>query len=284
MASKYWIKLYHEILEDPKMGKLPDNLWRRAIELFLLAGDLDLEGELLDTEGIAWRLRLPSNETLQEELQALRKCNIVTQLDNGNWFVAHFAKRQEAVDGAERVRKFRERKKKQAEEAPKEEPKADVTKRYTDIDKDIEEKENRAPDFLDDVFNGQGKPVEAKGNIPDDQWIQQRDKALEAFPGEWGRTVKEKELKRGEITGFVAEQGESFDIGRWQRAISESIAHGVSPNNIARFKEVYLAGDYKSYLDTEYPKASGNGRDSPTGLPQGKVTLPAMRNKDGSIN
>ena len=24
MASRYWIKLYHEILDDPKMGRLTD--------------------------------------------------------------------------------------------------------------------------------------------------------------------------------------------------------------------------------------------------------------------
>jgi len=29
MGSPYWIKLYHEILNDPKMGRLPDRLWRR---------------------------------------------------------------------------------------------------------------------------------------------------------------------------------------------------------------------------------------------------------------
>lgn len=44
MASKYWIKLYHEILDDHKMGRLPDRLWRRVIELILLAGEQDDEG------------------------------------------------------------------------------------------------------------------------------------------------------------------------------------------------------------------------------------------------
>jgi len=24
MSSKYWIKLYHEIIDDPKMMKMPD--------------------------------------------------------------------------------------------------------------------------------------------------------------------------------------------------------------------------------------------------------------------
>lgn len=135
MASKYWIKLYHEILDDPKMGKLPDNLWRRAIELFLLAGDLNRGGELLDTEGIAWKLRITCNETLQNELQALQQCNIVTLLDNGNWLVVHFANRQEAVDVNERVKRFRERQKKIAE---KEAPTENVTKRYTDKESDKE--------------------------------------------------------------------------------------------------------------------------------------------------
>jgi len=37
--SKLWIKLYHEILDDPKMCKLSDRLYRRVMELFLLAGE-----------------------------------------------------------------------------------------------------------------------------------------------------------------------------------------------------------------------------------------------------
>ena len=39
MKTRIWIKLYLEILDDPKMDLLPDWLWRRAIELFLLAGE-----------------------------------------------------------------------------------------------------------------------------------------------------------------------------------------------------------------------------------------------------
>ena len=57
MASKYWIKLYHEILDDPKMGRLPDALFRRAIEFFLIAGERGREGDLPPLADIAWRLR-----------------------------------------------------------------------------------------------------------------------------------------------------------------------------------------------------------------------------------
>ena len=57
MASRYWIKLYHEILDDPKMGRLPDALFRRAIELFLIAGENGRDGGLPALADIAWRLR-----------------------------------------------------------------------------------------------------------------------------------------------------------------------------------------------------------------------------------
>ena len=74
MGSKYWIKLYHEVLDDPKMGRLPDRLWRRTVELFLMAGDNDEGGYLPDTEDIAWRLR--SNiEEVETELDELKAKN-----------------------------------------------------------------------------------------------------------------------------------------------------------------------------------------------------------------
>ena len=51
MASRYWIKLYHEILEDPKMGRLSDRQFRRVIELFLLAGDCEMDGQTAEPGG-----------------------------------------------------------------------------------------------------------------------------------------------------------------------------------------------------------------------------------------
>ena len=37
MATKYWIKLYHEMLHDPKVARLPDNQ-RSAILLCQVQG------------------------------------------------------------------------------------------------------------------------------------------------------------------------------------------------------------------------------------------------------
>jgi hypothetical protein len=77
MASRYWIKLYHEILDDPKMGRLSDALFRRTIELFLIAGDLNLQGLLPSPADIAWRLRVPEGE-LEPQMQALRAVGILS--------------------------------------------------------------------------------------------------------------------------------------------------------------------------------------------------------------
>lgn len=129
MASNYFIKLYHEILDDPKMGKLPDWLFRRAIELFLLAGENDKDGLLQPVADMAWRLRA-DEKRLAESLQALSKVGVVHETPEG-WVVTNFAKRQARVPDDERQRRKRERDKKQ--EYYGHEP---VTERDTDIDTD----------------------------------------------------------------------------------------------------------------------------------------------------
>jgi hypothetical protein len=107
MASKYWIKLYHEILHDRKMARLPDHLWRRTIELFLMAGVEDNAGELPPFEDIAWDLRIPEDQ-LKNELNELEKLNILTYTGE-KWVVTNFASRQAPVKADERMRQYRKR-------------------------------------------------------------------------------------------------------------------------------------------------------------------------------
>jgi DnaD/phage-associated family protein len=109
MKSDYWIKLYHEILDDPKMGTLPDRLWRRLIELFLLAGRLcpDKSGILPDTAQIAWCLRVPADQ-LEEELQTLTNLGFVERHCEG-WLVVNFQKRQAPLSASERGKRYRQK-------------------------------------------------------------------------------------------------------------------------------------------------------------------------------
>ena len=108
MASEYWVKLYHEILHDPKMGRLSDRAWRRVVELYLLAGENDGTGNIPDTADLAWTLRADTDE-LEAELQELTKIDVVRKTETG-WFVVHFAARQAPSSSTERSRRYRDKK------------------------------------------------------------------------------------------------------------------------------------------------------------------------------
>lgn len=163
MASTYWIKLYHEILEDPKMCKLPDRLYRRVIELFLLAGETDQDGYLPSLSDMSWRLR-QDEEQLETELNELQKTGIISHV-NGEWIVTNFAKRQARVEGKDRVKQCRERKKKQEYYGDETEVKRncndDVTNRYTDIDIDIDKDSDK------DKKSPNGEPPKKPKSKPD---------------------------------------------------------------------------------------------------------------------
>ena len=102
----YWIKLYHELLTNPGMGLLDDHTWRRAIELFLLAGDYNQEGALPPVEKIAWELHTTPDDVRQALLR-LEELKVVGSLDRENWAITNFAQRQKAISGVERSRRYR---------------------------------------------------------------------------------------------------------------------------------------------------------------------------------
>jgi len=106
--NNYWMKLWFDILRDPKMGMLPDRLWRRVIELFLLAGQNGEDGLLPDVPTIAWQLNR-SAQSITNDLEKIRETGIVDQTPNGLWFVTNFKKRNEPVDSRKRIKDFRQR-------------------------------------------------------------------------------------------------------------------------------------------------------------------------------
>ena len=139
MASKYWIKLYHETLNDPKMIRLSDRLYRRTIELFLLAGDLDEGGDLPTILDLAVYLRT-NTETIETELVELAAVGIVSQYDGG-WFVTNFAKRQGKMGKAEYMRRLRDDRQKEEYYQPVTNSNAD---KEEEVDKEVD-KETKTP-------------------------------------------------------------------------------------------------------------------------------------------
>jgi len=105
--ADYWMKLYIEILDDPKMAVLPDRLWRRTIELFLVAKKLHGDGRLPDTRQIAWLLRMNTDD-LDADMSQIVTTGIIVR-DGSGWFIPKFAARQSAVGDAERQQQKRKR-------------------------------------------------------------------------------------------------------------------------------------------------------------------------------
>lgn len=108
MARMFWLKLYVEILSDPKVARLPDRVWRRMIEFFLLACKHGQEGALPSLSDMAWELRASPDE-LQSEIEELIKINVLTNTINGQIVVTHFSARQAPSSAAERQKAYRER-------------------------------------------------------------------------------------------------------------------------------------------------------------------------------
>ena len=106
--NNYWMKLWFDILRDPKMGMLPDRLWRRVIELFLLAGQNGEDGLLPDVPTIAWQLNKPVT-AIVADLNKIAEVGIVQEIQEGKWFVTNFKKRNEPVDSRKRIKDFRQR-------------------------------------------------------------------------------------------------------------------------------------------------------------------------------
>ncbi|HNW93123.1 MAG TPA: hypothetical protein PKM88_09485 [bacterium] len=103
----YWIKLYQEILDDPKMATMSDHLWRRTIELFLVAGKYFDDGNIPDAKQVAWVLR-SDEASISADLEAIAATGIITKTENG-WIVNKFKLRQSAVSGKDRKAQQRER-------------------------------------------------------------------------------------------------------------------------------------------------------------------------------
>lgn len=149
--ANYWIKLYTEILDDPKMATLPDRLWRRVIEIFLCAGRLGKNGELPETAQLAWMLRMSIDE-LEMDLIQIAATGMLERNESG-WYVTKFASRQAKVTDAERQRQRRDRMKQHQYYGDVTDASRNVRQinRLTESDTDTEAEAERAPSSASDA-------------------------------------------------------------------------------------------------------------------------------------
>ena len=242
--AHYWIKLYSEILDDPKMGTLPDHLYRRVIEIFLMAGDNQNDGYLPKMIDMAWRLRVTEAE-LQVDLEAIHELTNIIQPVDGRWLVTNFAKRQDAASNAERIARYRNAKHKQ-EYYSNESLQENVTTRYIDrIDKNTEKNKEGAQAPI---------PVVPKKAAVPKKPTKERDPLLDhpavvAYKDVAHLSVPE--TLRHEVAQTVTED----ELHLWRSIIADWIGYGWNPRNIKGMLEAYRAGGIKL-------KKNGNGNGS----------------------
>lgn len=108
--SRPWIKLYTEMLHDPKVGQLSDSAYRLFVELMLKAGQVDEDGATDTVDALAWELRRQSDDLLNliwelEESGRLVFLDPETQIV----YITSWAKRQPPTTSSERVKRHREK-------------------------------------------------------------------------------------------------------------------------------------------------------------------------------
>lgn len=239
MPSKYWIKLYHEILDDPKMGRMPDVLFARCIKLFLIAGDCGEDsGRLPPLDDVAWRLRLQPEE-IESDLIELQKLGITAQKD-GIWRITNWKNRQGPMSDVERSRRYRQDRQKQeyhdhgpAYMGAKTANPSDTERKPTDIvtndvttcdaesdtDTDIESKDSaRAPSKSSKKKPTKTQPAAVK---------EFRDKA-HRFPNKsWWELIDET----------VGEAEKDLDL--WGEIVFNWVGLGWNPMNVSGMLEFY---------------------------------------------
>jgi len=102
----YWLKLYTEVLNDPKYHKLSDNAKVGMFELMLVAKEFDKDGLLPSIEDIAFYTRRSVDwwVPVSDELTAIKFLVVDREL---NASIRKFAERQAFVSATERSRQYR---------------------------------------------------------------------------------------------------------------------------------------------------------------------------------
>jgi len=101
-----WFRLYHTVLDDPKVQRLPDRLFKAWINLLCLGSRQG--GQLPGTEDVGFALRVGASEAAKI-LEALAAAALLDREDDA-FRIHNWDRRQFVSDGStERVKRYRQR-------------------------------------------------------------------------------------------------------------------------------------------------------------------------------
>lgn len=104
----YWLKLYTEILDDPKYNRLSDTAKLGMIELLVVAKRVEMDGVLPSMQDICFYTRR-QEEWWKPVIAELVEINFIVVVEGKN-VIRKFSERQDAVKDTERQRMYREKK------------------------------------------------------------------------------------------------------------------------------------------------------------------------------
>ena len=106
LMAGLWMKLYYNTLENPAIGKLSDHLYRRFMELYMIAGRESENGVLPCAEHLAWSLRA-SVKDIEATLSVLTEQGLL-EINDGRYCFPDFQEQQETnLTSAERAQRYR---------------------------------------------------------------------------------------------------------------------------------------------------------------------------------
>jgi group I intron endonuclease len=111
-TNYYFLKLHYDIIDDWKVGTLPDSLKWRFIQCLCVAGECQDDGLLPEINQFAYRIRQEPS-SLNSDMARLSANGLVELilLENGDerWFITNYTKRQEKKTSTQRTRDQRAR-------------------------------------------------------------------------------------------------------------------------------------------------------------------------------
>jgi hypothetical protein len=111
----YYLKLHYDILDDWKVGTLPDSLKWLFIQCLCVAGETFQGGLLPELNQFAFRIRRePSALNSDMARLAANGLTELVQIEDGSerWFVTNYAKRQKPISNKKKQADYRTRKRK----------------------------------------------------------------------------------------------------------------------------------------------------------------------------
>lgn len=199
----YWLKLYTEILDDPKYHRLSDQAKIGMIELMVVAKKCDRNGELPSMEDICFYTRR-SAEWWAKVIAELHKIEFVVNSEDAA-VIRKFSERQQAVNDADRQKLSREiRHKKEFSH----EPVTEKSRNVTESRKDVEVEKEKEKDVDEDV------PATGAGVVDDPRNTWVREGVITQFE---------------QITGLTAPISQSKIIDKWIDAFARLEKMGATP-------------------------------------------------------